>query len=40
MSRLEREILSEISREIPWKLVEEFAKLEKVSGTEDEKLNL
>ncbi|RLG39743.1 MAG: peptidase M28 [Thermoproteota archaeon] len=34
---LEKEILSEISHEVPWKLVEEFSRLERVSGTEDER---
>ena len=36
-SDLEKEILSEISKEVPWRLVEEFSKLERVSGTEDER---
>lgn len=36
-SKLEEEILSEISLEVPLKLLEEFSKLERVSGTEDER---
>lgn len=37
LSGTEREIYDEISAEEPWKLVEEFATLERVTGTNDEK---
>ena len=37
LSSLEEQVLSEISWKVPWKLIEEFSKLERVSGTEDER---
>jgi len=37
LSETEREIYDEISAEEPWKVVEEFATLERVTGTDDEK---
>ncbi|MFB6221798.1 MAG: M28 family metallopeptidase [Halolamina sp.] len=36
LSGLERELYDEVSADVPWELVERFAELERVSGSDDE----